>query len=343
MEQQQQQQQQAPSTSSASQQQAWLARISAVQREHATPEQMAAIKARSEASRRSAVMAKKASRVQKSLQLSSSAWSAGMQSPEVNSEGGERASVRGRAAQSAMLRLSSPVFMGSAQAEGATLEEEEAAEDALAEAMDQTVALQVAEGTLTMADATAAMAGTDDAQAARLRDALAQLVTEPADAAACAAKFELYEGFAKLTEDARYAVLELWGTAQAEFEGAAATKAQIERDIQAIDRQDRLGIHDDPRKWFVHSMCQAACRNQAHINGVLTSVSAKLELLGSQTECPICLEAFDDAECTPTALSCAHKACEECWRNWVAVRGRRAECPLCRHGEFLDAVVGLAR
>ena len=50
----------------------------------------------SAASRRSAVMAKKAGLMQKSLQLSSSAWSAGMQSPEVAQLGGEAAASRDR-------------------------------------------------------------------------------------------------------------------------------------------------------------------------------------------------------------------------------------------------------
>ena len=60
---------------------AWLARVAQVQREKATPEQRAVMRARSEVSRRTAVMAKKTGRVQESLRLPSSAWSAGMQSP----------------------------------------------------------------------------------------------------------------------------------------------------------------------------------------------------------------------------------------------------------------------
>lgn len=47
---------------------------------------------------------------------------------------------------------------------------------------------------------------------------------------------------------------------------------------------------------------------------------------GEQGECPICLEAFEDAVLTP----CAHRLCRECllasWRN--AASGL---CPVCRY------------
>ena len=326
---------------------AWLARVSQVQRERATPHQMAAMRAKSEASRRSAVMAKKAGRMQRSLQLSSSAWSAGMQSPEVAQLGGEAAASRGRRSVESMTALSAPTFMRAHAEVEETLDEAEAAEDELEERLAATAQMQVADGTLSVAEAHAALAGADDGaaqatQEQQLAAALAQLVSEPGDAAACAAKFELYEQFAKLTEDARNATLEMWGTAQEEFAAAPAVRAQIERDIKAIDRTENLGIVDDPRRWFVHGMCQQACRNQRTINGVLGSVSKKLELLASQTECPICFEAFDGDACKPTALGCAHKACESCWAHWVEVRGPRAECPLCRHADFLEAVLGAA-
>lgn len=54
---------------------------------------------------------------------------------------------------------------------------------------------------------------------------------------------------------------------------------------------------------------------------------------GEESECPICLEAFEDAVLTP----CAHRLCRECllasWRN--ATMG---PCPVCRYplfGRFL--------
>lgn len=47
---------------------------------------------------------------------------------------------------------------------------------------------------------------------------------------------------------------------------------------------------------------------------------------GEQGECPICLEAFEDAVLTP----CAHRLCRECllssWRN-----SNSGLCPVCRY------------
>lgn len=47
---------------------------------------------------------------------------------------------------------------------------------------------------------------------------------------------------------------------------------------------------------------------------------------GDQGECPICLEAFEDAVLTP----CAHRLCRECllasWRNLTS-----GLCPVCRY------------
>lgn len=50
---------------------------------------------------------------------------------------------------------------------------------------------------------------------------------------------------------------------------------------------------------------------------------------GEQGECPICLEAFEDAVLTP----CAHRLCRECllasWRN-----PNSGLCPVCRYLEI---------
>lgn len=56
---------------------------------------------------------------------------------------------------------------------------------------------------------------------------------------------------------------------------------------------------------------------------------------GEQGECPICLEAFEDAILTP----CAHRFCRECllasWRNSTS-----GLCPVCR---YLQDVVTSSR
>lgn len=166
---------------------------------------------------------------------------------------------------------------------------------------------------------------------------------EPEDAQACAAKFELYEGFAKLTSEARQSTLDLWESVQEDFASAPAVKTQIDREIKSIDRASNLGIQDESRYWFVHGMCSATARNQKLISHVLSGVTSKLDLLSSQTECPICMDAFG-TERPATTLGCAHKACEECWSHWSSVNGAHTvPCPLCRHDQFLDRVLSAAR
>lgn len=255
-----------------------------------------------------------------------------------------------------MSALSSPAFLSpSSRALGIrhrSVEEMEAEEDALDEQLNVTAQQQAIDGAIDVSDVAAYTAAADgdperDArqaqQAKTLDEALAQLESEPTDAAACAAKFELYEGFAELTEKAREALFELWSGAQADLDAAnaPATKAAIAREIARIDRVDHLGIPDETHRWFVHGMCRAACKNQRMLDGVLGGITSKLELLASQSDCPVCLEAFGDTR-KATTLGCAHKCCEECWASWSAVAGHRAVCPLCRHEEFLSAVLDAA-
>jgi len=248
---------------------------------------------------------------------------------------------------SAMANLSSPGFLQmrspalSSLARTATLAEEEAEEESLSMTLAQAAEASVAAGTLDAAQAQAALTG-DTAGAAKLDDALKQLESEPEDEQACAAKFELYEGFAKLTTEARQSTHDLWESVQEDFTSAPAVKAQIDHEIKSIDKESNLGIHDNARFWFVHGMCSATARNQRLISRVLSGVTSKLDLLSSQTECPICFENFGP-ERSATALGCAHKVCEECWTHWSSVNGARtAPCPLCRHDQFLDRVLSAA-
>lgn len=57
------------------------------------------------------------------------------------------------------------------------------------------------------------------------------------------------------------------------------------------------------------------------------------ELQKGEGECPICLEAFEDAVLTP----CAHRLCRECllssWRSATA-----GLCPVCRYFTFRSSV-----
>jgi len=251
----------------------------------------------------------------------------------------------GRGAVSAMAALSSPDFMQvrspALASRAISLAEEEAEEESLSRILEQAAQQSVAAGTLDAAEAQAALTG--DSDKSKLDDALRQLEVEPADEQACAAKFELYDGYAKLTSEARQSTLDLWASVQGDFASAPAVKAQIEAEIKSIDRESNLGFHDHSRYWFVHGMCSTTARNQKLISRVLSGVTNKLDLLSSQTECPICFEAFGP-ERPDTTLSCAHKACEECWTHWSSVNGAyTVPCPLCRHDQFLDRVLTAVR
>jgi len=325
--------------------QQWMQRIASVQRDRATPEQLSAMRARAEASRHAALTSKKASRMSRSLALSSSVFSAGVQ---------EAASLPASATphryRSAMAMLASPAFLSPSRHAAAprSIEMEEEEEAELEQELASEALQQAADGAIAMTDVHRALQAPAEVQAVdqaqKLEETLAQLETEPSEAAACAAKFELYEGYVKLTEDARTATLELWETAKNDFDAAqaATTRVQIEREIEAIDRPDNLGIHEDPSRWFVHAMCRTVCRNQRTLNGVLSGIHTKLELLASQTECPVCFDAFGPEQPSVT-LGCAHKCCASCWGHWSTMaRGNVAPCPLCRNEEFLRAVLAAA-
>lgn len=325
---------------------AWLERISAVQSERATPEVLDRLRSAAEADRRHSLTVKRARRMSAALSLSSAAFSAGVSSSAATP-------ARSCEFRSAMTHFSSPQFLSPlAPGRGPrTVEDEEAFEAEAEQELARAARQSVADGTLALGDIVQAVAQPSSQlqpqPAANLEDTLKLLEVEPADAAACAAKFELYEGFAKLTEDARTAVLELAASSQADLAvvNAQATAAQIQREVGRIDRADNLGLHEDPRgRWFVHGMCKASVRNQKLLDGVLTGIQRKLELLNSQTECPVCFDAFGPDR-PATALSCAHKVCTECWEHWcsMAPRGHNvAPCPLCRHEEFLERVMRAA-
>lgn len=323
---------------------AWLERIASVQRDRSTPEELDQLRQREQIARRTKLMAKKAGRVKQAMSLSASAWS---QSVQDVSETPMRSAEVGSRGMSAMALLSSPKFISTpAAARRSSLEEEEEEEEELEQELALAVQAQVAEGALT-ADAvelqrSGEASAAAQAEAASLSTALAQLEKEPDDEAACAAKFGLYEAFAKTVEDARQSTLQLWEQSMEAFDAAPATKAAIARDIKQVDREENLGIVDDPRRWFVHGMCKTAARNQKTLNGVLTGITTKLELLASQSECPICFEAFSE-ERPSTTLGCAHKACTDCWTHWSALNGgHMAVCPLCRHEEFVSRVLHAA-
>jgi len=330
---------------------AWLRRIATVQREKATPEAIQELERRQERSRRVSMHQRKSVRMQQSISLSSAAFHSGVAQVESASStpiyrgiaNAATVGAIGQRAVSAMAALSSPDFLQvrspalAGLPDELTLAQEEAEEEALAVTLARTAEHSVAAGTLDVAHMHAALEG--NANESALDTALQQLESEPQDEQACAAKFELYEGYSKLTSDARQSTHDLWQSVQGDFAAAPAVKDQIDREIKNIDKETNLGIQENPRFWFVHGMCSATARNQKLISSVLSGITSKLELLSSQTECPICFEAFG-TERSAATLGCAHKTCQECWAHWCSMNGMHtAPCPLCRHDQFLDRVL----
>ena len=83
----------------------------------------------------------------------------------------------------------------------------------------------------------------------------------------------------------------------------------------------------------------------------MATIRTKLELMSGQEDCPICYETFceavpglpvemDEHFLPAETLGCCHKVCKPCWKAWCeACGGGHAICPLCRHDEFVSAVV----
>lgn len=201
----------------------------------------------------------------------------------------------------------------------------------------------------------AANVNEDDADMSEdeLTQLLQQLREEPANDEECAAKFALYEKYAETVSNARTATLEFWSEAASEFEGGA--KEKVQDDIRKIDDHNNLGFdfaaHSGGRRWFVYDMAQTAHRNAGVIERLLQSIRTKIELLASQAECPVCLEAFtaDDNETgeqtdvlETQTLGCCHKLCKPCWVHWQRVNRHHAFCPLCRQQDFLVRIMGQA-
>ena len=134
-----------------------------------------------------------------------------------------------------------------------------------------------------------------------------------------------------------------------------------------------MGIQFVEGQWFVFGMCKKVTQNIKVVDRILADIRTKLELLGSQDECPVCLEPFsgggagagqaegeakDEAgagaagpagpgaggagDKVTVTLGCAHMVCGVCWEQWKKTQQRqhaRAFCPLCRNSDFLQSVM----
>lgn len=182
-------------------------------------------------------------------------------------------------------------------------------------------------------------AGAPASADATVQALLAQLAAEPADDEECAAKFSLYEGYGQQVEKMRTNLFGLYDANSATLPQSVASEMQ--RRLRLIDTQETMGIPDGADVWFVHHMMGQASSNNGAMAGLLRDLERKMELLASaaQAECPVCLEPFAaEGARAPETLTCCHRVCGDCWRQWSVVSGGQPFCPLCRHDAFLDAV-----
>ena len=353
--------------------QAWIERVRLAQQAKTSPEQLERVREQAEAVRRRSEAQKRCRRLSTSQHLSSAAWRSASHSvslaeispmPHISTVIAARGTSAMRSLTdtftSPVPRLSRVRSRSAAAADDdSDSEDQRADETLLSRGLAQHADLLVAEGSVPAAYRDMLVVGEEDerngraeaafeaglaqAQAAEhseLQQVLRQLEAEPSSEAARAVKFELYEQFAATVSNSRGATLALWDEVKVEFDGATTVQRAIERDLKAIDHERNLGIQDHSRVWFVHSMTSQAVRNAQLLDAALSGIRTKLGLLTAQHECPVCFESFDEPAGRPaTTLGCAHKVCTECWGEWQKMRGAHAFCPLCRHDDFLNAVL----
>ena len=59
------------------------------------------------------------------------------------------------------------------------------------------------------------------------------------------------------------------------------------------------------------------------------------------TECPICLERYDNKEKTPKILSCGHTFCKKCLSS-LQIQSSSYKCSICRKNQSLDDIDNLS-
>ena len=334
--------------------QPWLERVRTIQQAHASPELIERVRQQAEAASRQAEAQKKCRRLSTSNHLSSAAWRSASRDISVAeaspiADFARTSTIIADRATSAMRTLdsfTSPVRFVDDEA-------------LISRGLAQTAEALVADGSVPAAYLTLVMNDEDEqngraeaafeaglahahaAEQSELQEVLRQLEVEPPNAEACAVKFRLFEQYASSVTNSRQATLALWEEVKGEFAGATSVRCTIEHALKAIDQERNLGIAEDTQVWFVHAMTAQAARNARALDTVLSTIRTKLGLLSAQHTCPVCYESFTDAAGAKpaTTLGCAHKVCTECWSEWRQMQGVHAFCPLCRHDEFLHAVL----
>jgi hypothetical protein len=156
-------------------------------------------------------------------------------------------------------------------------------------------------------------------------------------------KFKTYETFSDAVSGLRAQLDQVAASAIDALPAGDAPRA-IRHDLQKLDSQENTGVFDESRHWFVYDMARQTIANCQKIKTLSEGIGAKVRFAAqnAQEDCPICLDPFTavGGAVSPKMLSCCHMVCEACWANWVAVQRGNAFCPLCKHVEFAQFIVG---
>lgn len=318
------------STSAAGETAQWLQHVSQVQVERMTPEMRREQQERAERQRRSEMRRRTSVSMESHSCRSRSLLGEGLRQMSVSASVVERSATQSRwqSAQLASSQRSSATIRGFEAASLADVSFVWRDEDADAEGVAESAALVGAQ------DAAAIGA---EASAQDLEPLLQQLRVEPEDADEVAAKFGMYETYAQEVERLRSDLFAFHESHRESLPPAVAR--EMDGQLRAVDSQERMGIPDDTRVWFVYHMMKQAERNNKSMIVALRVYNRKLELLAKreQSDCPVCLEPFGDERPAET-LGCCHAVCQECWQHWTSVMHGRPFCPVCRHDAFLGFI-----
>jgi len=293
----------------------WLKRVSTVQEKNATPEIIERLKRQSEASARRERMSKKGKKLQMSNALCQASFNTRMKSmasPMVEQQYEERA-------LSARMESIRAVVQRSAVASAEQDSEDEAELETLG-----------AEMGLALGAAPEQVEEEGQAEFATLLD---QLRCEPVEELEVEAKFNLYSTYLETVEKTRNALLQFWAEAEEDFH--ADGRREVAHLLKKIDSADNMGVEFVEGRWFVYDMTRKAGSNCKLMGQTLATIKSRLELLGREDDCPICMEKIDACGEAPHVFGCCHKVCGECWEHWSEMNRGRTFCPLCRHEEFV--------
>jgi len=170
---------------------------------------------------------------------------------------------------------------------------------------------------------------------------LSQLKERPESDLECAAKFGLYEAYSTEVEDMRTTMIKFHVESRAMLPEALAT--DMNHQICSIDNPAAMSIPEDTQEWFVFHMMKRAEQNNLSMSGKLESFEKKIKFLAAscQTECPVCLETFNETTHVAETLACCHKICTDCWTRWSTVMHglkKHPFCPCCNHSQFLGTL-----